>query len=215
MSLVYAVLRKWRLLALLLLLLILAVPLPLYANLSQQAAGRDVSRTRSEELEIPLVAVEQLQGRPELEAPALPTELRQGKVLLVSLGRQWLYAYTDGVPVYTTAITSGRPELPTPPGTYHIFLKLRHTTFYSPWPVGSPFYYSPMPINYALEWREGGFFLHDSPRRSIFGPGTSAPHRDPVYGAQTGTHGCVTMPLKAIAWVYNWAPLGTTLRITP
>ena len=139
----------------------------------------------------------------------------QGKVIVVSISRQTMTAYQDGKQVYFSLATTGQPALPTPTGTYHVFAKLSPTTFYSPWPVGSPFWYPPTHINYALEWKAGGFFLHDSWWRTVYGPGTNVPHNDPVYGPQTGTHGCVTMPLSTVAWLYNWAPIGTTVQINP
>lgn len=143
------------------------------------------------------------------------TPSAQGKEIIVSLSQQWMYVYQDGTRVYNSPITSGRPELPTPTGTYHIFAKYGPTTFYSPWPPGSPYYYPPLHINYALEWRADGFFLHDSWWRTVYGPGTSVWHQDPVYGRETGSHGCVNMPMKAAAWVYNWASIGTTVQINP
>ncbi len=141
--------------------------------------------------------------------------LGPGKVIVVSLSHQWLYAYQSGVEVFNAAVMTGRPELPTPLGTYHVFAKLSPTTFYSRWPPGSPFYYPPTHINYALAWRAGGFFLHDSYWHSVYGPGTNRWHHDPVFGWQDGTHGCVAMPLGAAAWLYRWAPIGTTVRIVP
>jgi L,D-transpeptidase-like protein len=139
----------------------------------------------------------------------------QGKVIIINLSQQWMYVYQDGAKVYNSPITSGRPELPTPTGTYHIFAKFSPTTFYSPWPPGSLYYYSPLHINYALEWRAGGFFLHDAWWRTVYGPGTSVWHQDPVYGRETGSHGCINLPMKAAAWVYNWASMGTTVQINP
>jgi lipoprotein-anchoring transpeptidase ErfK/SrfK len=135
-----------------------------------------------------------------------------GKVIVINLSHQWLYAYENGAQVFNTAVMTGRPDLPTPIGTYYVFAKLSPTTFYSPWPVGSPYYYPPTHINYALEWL-GGYFLHDSWWHSVYGPGTNLHHYDPVYGWQDGSHGCVAMPNAAAAWLYNWAPIGTTVRI--
>ena len=139
----------------------------------------------------------------------------QGKEIIVSLSHQWLWAYQNGVQVYNTPVMTGRPALPTPTGTYHVFLKQHPTWFYSPWPYGSPYWYPPTFINYALEWRAGGFFLHDSWWHSVYGPGTNGWHYDPKFGWQWGTHGCVAMPLSAAAWLYNWAPIGTTVQINP
>jgi lipoprotein-anchoring transpeptidase ErfK/SrfK len=138
-----------------------------------------------------------------------------GKVIVVDLSQQWLRAYENGKVVYNTAVQTGRDALPSPVGTYHIFAKESPTTFYSPWPKGSPYWYPPTPINYAMEWKAGGYYLHDATWHSVFGPGTNGPHYDPTFGWQDGSHGCVSMPLPAAAWLYHWAPLGTTVQIQP
>ncbi|HAE83600.1 MAG TPA: hypothetical protein DDW33_07620 [Ktedonobacter sp.] len=49
--------------------------------------------------------------------------------------------------------------------------------------------------------------------RTVYGPGTNVWHHDLIYGDQTGTHGCITMPLSAAQWLYNWAPVGTMVKI--
>ncbi len=104
------------------------------------------------------------------------------------------------------------PQLYTPTGTWHIYRKLRNVTFISPWPKGSPYYYPPEHVNYALDY-DGALYLHDATWRSVFGPGTNVPHKDPKFGWETGSHGCVNLPLAAAQWLYNWAPLGTTVRV--
>lgn len=136
-----------------------------------------------------------------------------GKVIVVSLSRQWLYAYENGQLVFDTAVLTGRPSLPTPTGTYRIFAKSSPTTFRSRWSRSSPYYYPPTHITYAMEWRAGGYYLHDSWWHTVYGPGTNVRHYDPTYGWQTGSHGCVSMPLSAAAWLYHWAPIGTIVRI--
>jgi lipoprotein-anchoring transpeptidase ErfK/SrfK len=136
------------------------------------------------------------------------------KAIVISLSHQWMYVFQNGVQVYTAAVMTGRPALPTPTGTYHVFAKLSPTTFYSPWPPGSPYWYPPTHINYALKWRADGYYLHDTWWHTVYGPGTNTWHYDPVYGWQWGSHGCVAMPLKVAAWLYNWAPIGTTVHIT-
>src|SRR6266480_2819289 len=138
-----------------------------------------------------------------------------GKEIIVSLSRQWVWAYQNGVQVFNSPAMTGRPTLATPTGTYHVFLKLHPTTFTSPWPPGSPYWYPPTYINYALGWRAGGFFLHDSWWHSVYGPGTNGWHYDPKFGWQWGTHGCIAMPLSAAAWLYNWAPIGTLVQVNP
>jgi lipoprotein-anchoring transpeptidase ErfK/SrfK len=146
----------------------------------------------------------------DVSMPSMP-----GHLIVVSLSKQWLYAYLNGQQVFNTAIMSGRPALPTPVGTFHVFAKLSPTTFYSPFPPSSPYWYAPTHINYALEFLSGGYFLHDSWWHSVYGPGTNGWHYDPQFGWQSGSHGCVAMPLSSAAWLYNWAPIGTTVQIVP
>jgi lipoprotein-anchoring transpeptidase ErfK/SrfK len=142
-----------------------------------------------------------------------PAPSSKGKLILVSISKQWLWAYQDGKAVFNTPVTTAMPGLVTPLGTWHIFNHLHPTTFYSPWPPGSPYYYPPTHINYAMGWHSGGYFIHDSYWRSVYGPGTNVWHHDPVDGWMSGTHGCITAPLKAIIWLYYWAPNGTTVKV--
>jgi lipoprotein-anchoring transpeptidase ErfK/SrfK len=149
-----------------------------------------------------------------LQVPAAPTSVsRHGQVILVSTTKQWLWAYQDGKLVYATPVTTGMPYLRTPRGTYSVMLKESDVTFYSPWPVGSPFYYSPEHIDYALRFRNGGFYIHNAAWRDAFGPGTQDPHTDPNGKHETGSHGCVNVATSAARWLYNWAHIGATVTI--
>lgn len=136
-----------------------------------------------------------------------------GKVIVVSISQQRLYAYQNGRVVFSALVLTGRNALPTPYGTYHVFKKLSPTIFRSPFPRRSSYWYPPTYISYALEFHAGGYFLHDSWWHTVYGPGTNNYHYDPRYGWQGGSHGCVSMPLYAARWLYHWAPLGTTVRI--
>jgi hypothetical protein len=153
--------------------------------------------------------------RPGLLAPdphvAIPRQ--QGRVVLVSRTQQWLWAYQDGKLVYAMPVTTGRQHLQTPLGVYHVYYKVTDVTFYSPWASSSPYYYAPEHINYALLFREGGYYLHDAPWRHAFGPGTNHPHTDPDGTHEDGSHGCVNMPESGAAWLYHWANIGTTVEI--
>jgi lipoprotein-anchoring transpeptidase ErfK/SrfK len=135
------------------------------------------------------------------------------KTIVVNLSKQWLYAYENGKQILDTPVTTGRPELPTPVGTFSVFSKLSPMTFRSPWPEGSPHWYPPSPANYAMEWAAGGYFLHDAPWRSVFGPGTNNWHDDPQFGPDTGSHGCISMSTSAAARLYAWTPIGTTVEV--
>lgn len=142
-----------------------------------------------------------------------PAPLSPGKVILVSLSRQWLYAYSDGAPAFNNAVETGRPELPTPTGVFSVLEKVRNITFTSPWPPGSPYYYEPTHINYALMFKAGGYFLHDAWWHVKFGPGSNVPHQLPNGNWETGSHGCVGMPIPDAQRLYDWAPIGTPVLI--
>lgn len=141
------------------------------------------------------------------------SKLPGGKLILVSLSKQWMYVYQDGQLLGDVPVTTGQPSLPTPTGTYHIFLKRSPDTFYSPWPKGSRYYYPPTHVDYAMEWRGGGYFIHDAWWHTVYGPGTNGWHQDPTYGWQWGSHGCISVPHDAAAWLYQWADIGTTVEV--
>lgn len=137
-----------------------------------------------------------------------------GQLILVSLEQQWLWAYDDQRLLFSTPITSGMPQLPTPVGIYQVKYHEENVMFYSPWPQGSPFYYTPEHINYAMYFRDFGFYIHDAPwRDGNFGPYTNFPHRDPDGITRTGSHGCVEVPTDAGALLYAWTRDGATLDI--
>ena len=135
------------------------------------------------------------------------------KVILVSTEGQSLRAYSHGVLVHETYVTTGRPELPTPHGTFQVMAKYTPYEFISPWPAGSPFYYPPSWTHYAMLFRDGGYFIHDAPWRKVYGPGTNVPHYTLDPGEPVGTHGCVNAPYADMLWLWNWTTPGTTVVV--
>lgn len=129
----------------------------------------------------------------------------------INLSSQTMAGYEDGFQVYVSYVTSGRPSLPTPTGTYSITAKFTPYKFVSPWPLGSPYWYESVTANFAVRFREGGFYIHDSPWRDNYGPGTNQAGADG--GAFTGTHGCVALPYDSMEWLFYWAYEGTPVVI--
>jgi lipoprotein-anchoring transpeptidase ErfK/SrfK len=125
----------------------------------------------------------------------------------VDLSTQELVAEAGGQVVLSTPITSGMPGLRTPTGCFSIYRKLTNTVFTSPWPPGSQYYYSPMPVAYAMEFLGGGFFLHTDPNEpdSAFGPGSE--------DGPDASHGCVHVPLDVMTQLFPWTPYGTVVYI--
>lgn len=136
-----------------------------------------------------------------------------GQLILVSLSQQWLWAYQDRHLLYDTPMTSGRPDLPTPDGSFYVHYHQYDVMFISPWPYGSPYYYPPEHVNYALYFADNGYYIHDAPWRQVFGPGTNYPHTDPDGTHTNGSHGCVEVPTPAGAWLAHWAQDGAAVVI--
>jgi hypothetical protein len=133
--------------------------------------------------------------------PIHPASFRH---IVVSLGSQTLRAYEGGRLVLDTLVTTGRPELPTPTGSYRIMSRQSPFHFISPWGPDSPFWYQDAWVSYAMLFIPGGYFLHDAPWRSWYGPGSQ-------YGA--GTHGCVNVPTGAMNFLFFWAQVGDQVDV--
>ncbi len=138
---------------------------------------------------------------------------RAGKVIVVSRVRQQMEAYQDGKLVLVAAITTGRPETPTPLGSTTVLYKKRPLYLTSPYPKGHPYYYEPKTVEYGLAFRYNGYLFHDAPWAPYKGYGTNVPHVDPDGVTRTGSLGCVRSPVWALATLYSWAPVGTPVHI--
>ena len=137
------------------------------------------------------------------------------KVVVVSLEEQALRVYDNGKLVNAFLVTSGRPEKPSPPGTWWVEVKKSPTVFKAGVPQSSPDWYPDTPINYAMQYHSNGYFLHDSWWRSDYGPTTNFPHADSSgdpFSAQ-GSHGCVNMSKDNAAWLYGFVSLNTTVLV--
>jgi hypothetical protein len=136
-----------------------------------------------------------------------------GKHIVVSLARQWFFAYENAGLVMNGPVTTGRPELVTPVGKFKIMSKHTPFTFVSPWPPGDPFWYETARCSYSLRITENGVYLHDAPWRPYNGPGTNVPHTDPDGVWRTGSHGCINMRLSDAAWAHRWSPVGMPVDV--
>ena len=120
------------------------------------------------------------------------------KLIVVNLSDQWMYAYEGQNQVYDAPISTGRDGMQTPTGTFSIYAKLKVQTMDGvtdgeKWVV--PNVPNVMYIN-------GGVALHGTYWHNRFGTGARL------------SHGCVNLPLRAAGWLYDWAPMGTTVRVT-
>ena len=143
----------------------------------------------------------------------VPAPVGYGRSIGISLSQQHLWAYDGGSVAWSTAVTTGAPDKPTPAGLYYIQRKIPNFVFRSPWPPSSPYWYPDSPTHYAMQFREDGFYIHDAPWRPYYGPGTDVPHLDPDGTVREGSHGCVNTTLSTIEFLSYWTPLGAPVRI--
>jgi lipoprotein-anchoring transpeptidase ErfK/SrfK len=128
--------------------------------------------------------------------------------IIVSINQQHLWACQGKSLEYSSAVVTGAEPVGdgTPLGVYHIYAKytnqvLRGCDSTGCWndPVS---YWMPF-----LPGPDGPYGIHDATWRSPTEFGNINPQSD------TGSHGCVEMPLTAAQWIYDWAPVGTAVTV--
>ncbi|MGH2516487.1 MAG: L,D-transpeptidase [Ktedonobacterales bacterium] len=140
--------------------------------------------------------------------------IMSGKVVVVSLFEQAARMYDNGKLVASILVTTGNPDLPSPPGVHCAWGKMTNYLDKSPYPKGSPYYYNPTPIHYGLLYSDYGFFMHDAWWRTDFGGHNNLPHYDPI-AFNSGSHGCINVPYSAYAqqWAFDWLDYGTPIVV--
>ncbi len=131
------------------------------------------------------------------------------KLLLVSISQRTLWGCEGINVVYTSKVITGMNFLAadlTPPGTYHIYSKQTNQHLIGKDSTGSwdDFVYYWMPF---LSNQYGIYGFHDATWRPAGAFGTVSPD------SSDASHGCVETPQTTAAWIYNWAPIGTTVTI--
>ena len=137
---------------------------------------------------------------PRASAPPAATH-----VIRIVLSKQRLTAYEGSRAVLSTDVATGRPDLPTPTGHFHVLDKHSPYLFVSPWPKGSPYYYDPTWVRWAMLFAAGGYYMHDAPWQRHWGAGANV---------TSGSHGCVNVQSAAMQRLYAWARVGDDVIVT-
>jgi|GEM_PF-1828094 len=130
--------------------------------------------------------------------PTVCSTNTKSQLILVNITQQHLWACQGPEQVYDSAVTTGAYAIGdiTPTGTWHIYAKETDTHLIGP--TWNDF------VNYWMPfYSDYGF--HDAAWQTF-------PFGGPEYPTQ-GSHGCVHLPLAAMAWLYNWSRIGTTVTI--
>jgi lipoprotein-anchoring transpeptidase ErfK/SrfK len=130
-------------------------------------------------------------------AAAAPGAAPASKYIVVNLSAQWLYAYEGDYIVFEAPVSTGRDGFNTPTGTFSIYAKYPSQTMSGN--LGGESYYVPNVPHVMYIY--GGVALHGTYWHNQFGTGVRM------------SHGCINLPLESAAWLYNWAPIGTTVYV--
>jgi lipoprotein-anchoring transpeptidase ErfK/SrfK len=128
---------------------------------------------------------------PEQEPEPLPTPDVDGKQILVVLSEQKVYAYENGELLREFVVSTGLPATPTVRGDFHIYIK------YEAQRMTGPGYDLPN-VPWVMYFYRG-YGLHGTYWHENFG--------NPM------SHGCVNMRTPEAEWLYNWAPVGTPVKV--
>jgi lipoprotein-anchoring transpeptidase ErfK/SrfK len=146
---------------------------------------------------VPAAPAPAAQAAPQAPRTQAPANAR-GKSIVVNLSSQWLYAYEGEQLVFDAPVATGRDGMNTPTGTFSVYAKLPVQTMDG---VTDGEYWV-VPNVPSVMYIYGGVALHGTYWHNLFGTGARP------------SHGCVNLPLRSAAWLYNWAPIGTTVRVT-
>ncbi len=129
--------------------------------------------------------------------PTRPPAPAGGKVIDVNLSTQQLIAFENGQVVFTAPVATGKDGFNTPTGTYTIYAKTPLQTMRGN--LGGESWVVPN-VPHVMYFN-GSVALHGAYWHNYFGTGVRL------------SHGCVNLPLDSAAWLYNWAPIGTTVVV--
>ena len=120
------------------------------------------------------------------------------KLIEVNIATKEMWTYDKGVLTRSFLVSAGAPATPTPVGQYQIYQKLAVQDMKG-FNANGTKYFQPHVhwINYFLP---GGYAVH-----GVYW------HPLSWFGVNNSSHGCVGLSDADAEWVYDWAPIGTTV----
>lgn len=119
------------------------------------------------------------------------------KLIDVNLTTKQMYVFQNGQQIQQYGVSAGGPATPTPQGEFHIYEKLPVQDM---WGYGPGHKYYFQPHVYWINYFTGGDAVH-----GVYW------HPLSWFGAINSSHGCVGLSDDNAEWIYNWAPIGTTV----
>jgi lipoprotein-anchoring transpeptidase ErfK/SrfK len=122
-------------------------------------------------------------------------------IAVASTTTHYTQIYINGTRAYDWPISTGRPSLPTPDGTYLSVEKNNPVRMIGGGPPGSPGYYNEL-VYYAVRFTFSGDYYHSAPW-SVVDQGTT-----------NVSHGCVNLPPDDAVTYYNLSVPGDPITVT-
>ncbi len=120
------------------------------------------------------------------------------KWIEIDLGQQRLTAHIGNSNVFTTLISTGTAEHPTPPGEYSVFTKLAKDDMTNGKAAGDEYYFLP-DVPWVMYFIGGGYAIHGTYWHTNFG--------------HVMSHGCVNVSQDGAKALFDWSPLGTRVVV--
>lgn len=119
------------------------------------------------------------------------------KVLVANVTTKKMWAFQNGQQVNSFLTSDGAPATPTPLGLFHVYAKFTVQDMRGTNPNGTPYFQPKVP------WVS--YFYSGSAVHGVYW------HPLSWFGVNNSSHGCVGLPVDEAQWVFNWAPIGTTV----
>lgn len=123
------------------------------------------------------------------DAPTPSTTV--GRAIVVSLDHQRIYAFENGELVHSHLVSTGLPATPTVKGDYKVYVK------YQADDMQGPDYFLPQ-VPWTMYFFQG-YAIHGTYWHNKFGRPMS--------------HGCVNLPTNEAQWFFDFAQVGTPVRV--
>jgi len=127
------------------------------------------------------------------------TELPTTKHIVVDLSAEMLYAYDGDTLFMQEPISTGLDSTPTPNGSFRVFRKTPSRYMQGPIPGVSLQYYDLPGVPWNLYFTSDGAVIHGAYWHDHFG--------------KPWSHGCVNLPPQKARELYEWADIGTPVKV--
>ena len=156
------------------------------------------STTDARTVELRLTNDNSVPVTPVPSAEAQAQAAGSGKWIAVNVTNQTIVAYEGDWPVFSGRVSTGLPRTPTPIGTFRVFTKLVADDMRGGSYAVGDYYYLPR-VPWVMYFAAGGYAIHGTYWHSNFG--------NPM------SHGCVNLETDNARWLFDWAPMGTTVTV--